>query len=238
MNSTTLDYCVKCVRIKRMGEAIKVTPERRLREVFPNGTVIDIEVLDPLPLDVDYGDVDEHEAEHALIVMRNGGYVIEACTIPHGNVGGYVQPGGFDAEAASTSYGRAGCAHDQQMVDSRLGKGSFAAIGKSVRGRLNRDRMAVKAFAGLLAKEKRVNGSRLQQILDQVDFGEKVRVTVTRPDGTRQVFDKRVQKGGKLEMTVPNGRPKKADEKIDIPMFTPNARRSDIVTDKKLRTAA
>lgn len=174
-----------------MGEVLIFTPKRERETVLPNGTRIIIEVVDALDEETGFGDVEEHEAEHAVVAIKNGTTVIEASVIPEGSSLGHVQLGAFDPVAAATSHGRKGNGHDKHIVE-QAGH-NFASNGAVAHGVIARNKKYVNAVARALAKEKRLTGSRIQHIMNRVDRGNSLRIQIITPDGREQVLMKQTK---------------------------------------------
>lgn len=169
--------------------------------VFPDGTRIVVEYADEAANDNTYGDVEEHEAEHATIAVMNGTPVIEASVIPEGNSLGHVQMAHFDPIAASTSKGRAGNGHDR-MITEMQGH-SFEASGSVAHGMIRRYKKEVRAVARALQKEKRLSGASIEKIIANVKGGEKVKIHIYMPDGTYRLIERK-KKDGNNALSIKN----------------------------------
>ena len=173
-----------------MGELLRFVPNREGATTLPDGTLIYIEYENKLDIDAANGDVEEHEAEHAVVAIKNGTVVHEASIIPEGNSLGHVSMGSEDLIAAATSHGRAGNGHDRRIVEQR-GQ-SFEGNGAIAHGVIRRNKKHVRAVATALGREGRLTGNAIQRIMQKVDQGEKIRVRVVTPDGRERLFVKKV----------------------------------------------
>lgn len=172
-----------------MAEVLKFLPKTEKEKALPNGTRIFIEHIDPLDTDVAYGDVAEHEAEHAVVAIRNGTPIIEATIIAEGDSLGHVTLTRPDPVATSTSHGRAGSFGDRMLV-ARMGL-VFESLAKTAHSILHGNKRAVQAVAGALTRKKWLSGADVEKIINQVDYGEEIRIRIVTPDGREQVMLKR-----------------------------------------------
>src|SRR6185295_6919237 len=142
-------------------EALKFVSLESGRTALPDGTVIHIELIETN--DNDFGDVEEHEAEHAVVAIKNDTTVYEASVQPEGNSLGHVSMASFDPIAAATSKGRAGNGHDRHIVESA--GHSFEGNGSVAHGMVRRYKKQIRKVASALQKERKLTGSRIQQII-------------------------------------------------------------------------
>ena len=179
-----------------MGEALTFLPKTEGRHSLPDGTVIIIECPEADNDNGDYGDVEEHEAEHAVVAIKNGTSVIEASVIPEGNSLGHVKLGSFDPVAASTSKGRRGNGHDKHIVESA--GHSFESNGNAAHGIIGRNKRAVRAVASALSRKKHLTGGQIQEIINRAEGGEKIRIHIFTPDGKEKILTKEMRRGEKM----------------------------------------
>jgi len=177
------------------AEALKSISLKEGRQFLPDGTIIILEYEKEATNDNDFGDVDEHEAEHAVVAIKNGTTVIEASVIPNGNVGGYVQMASPDMLAASTSKGRSGNSHDRAIVE---GAGeSFEAKGSVAHGMIRKYKKEVRAVASALKRGGKLSGKSIENIIARVQGGERIKIHVYTPDGKYQLIQKQKKDGEK-----------------------------------------
>lgn len=174
-----------------MSETIESIRTREGRTELPDGTILIIEYLGLENDNEAYGDVEEHEAEHAVVALRNGTVVEEASVVPEGNSLGHVRMGSFDPIAAATSKGRAGNGHDRHIVESA--GHSFESNGSVAHGMVRKNKEHVRAVASALKRERRLTGKRIQAIMDRVDEGDKMRIRIITPDGKERTVTKHPQ---------------------------------------------
>ena len=174
-----------------MSETFESIRTHEGRTELPDGTILVIEYVGTANEAGTYGDVEEHEAEHAVVAIRNGTGVEEASVIPDGDSLGHVRMRSFDPIAAATSKGRAGNGHDRHLVESA--GHSFESKGSTAHGIIAKNTEHVRAVASALRRERRLTGKRIQEIMNRVDEGEKMRIRIITPDGKERTVTKRLQ---------------------------------------------
>ncbi|OGG44522.1 hypothetical protein A2841_02935 [Candidatus Kaiserbacteria bacterium RIFCSPHIGHO2_01_FULL_48_10] len=182
-----------------MKEAINFLPEREGETILPDGTIIVIEYLNKVEIS-NYSDVDEHEAEHAVVAIRNGTAVIEASVVPEGNTLGHVSLGSPDPIAGATSHGRKGSGGDKQIVEAQ--GHNFESLAKTSHAIVAKNKSHVRAVASALQRERKLSGKRIREIMDQVDEGEKFRIRIIKPDGKVETLTQRAKEKKSIPIEI------------------------------------
>lgn len=160
--------------------------ERRVR---PDGTVVETQVENALPFEAP-DEVAEHENVHAFVAAERGTGIIRISTIPEGNSLGHVLLAHADVVSAAAPHalGHRGTGHDMRIVASMGASalGACAAARSVVSGRQE----DMHRLAGFVHARRKLSGSEYRRAKKQVEDGDTVRVTVTRPTGERAVIYK------------------------------------------------
>lgn len=183
-----------------MVELLSFLPKKDKEPRLSDGTRIFIEMIEEADIDGAFRDVDEHEAEHAVVAIRNGTGVVEGSTNPSGNVLGYVLMKRADPVAAATSRDRRGNAGDRALVEAT--GHDFHSAGSAANSVKARNKKAIRAVAVAFCKHRYLTGRQIQKIIDTVDRGELMRVRIVSPDGRERTLTKRVKHGEKLSVDL------------------------------------
>lgn len=133
-------------------------------------------------------ETDYHETEHSVAAVEDNTGIKKVTTIPGPGYLGLTEPTSFSAVAAVAPHanGRGGTGHDlfvAEMMGADIGAAERAA-----RSILAQKQEHIEAVARHLHVRRTLTGSEIEIIMDDVDRGDKVDVTVKRPDGEVRRF--------------------------------------------------
>jgi len=137
-------------------------------------------------------DLDEHEAEHAVVAIRRGTGVRRLTVRAGKGFMGMVEPYSFDPVAAATSHSRRGRDHDMGLAAKGGNLDASISAAKSYIGENQKEIHAVAIAAHIKGD---LSGHEIEDIMDRVHEEPKQNVVVNlkKPDG--EVTEKIVQVG-------------------------------------------
>lgn len=141
-------------------------------------------------------DTAEHEATHAVVAILNGTGVKSASVIPGPGYLGITELTGFDAVAAAAPHamGHDGTGWDMTLVQA-MGHdaGSVANVARDIAGK---SQEIIQEVASHLDNNGSLSGNRIHDIVQDVQKGEKVKVTIHDADsGETTVEELRARDG-------------------------------------------
>ncbi len=144
-------------------------------------------------------DLEEHEAEHAVVAIRTG-TGIKRARVKGSSDGseGAVEPNWSDPIAAATSHNRRGRWHDEAVVRaSGMNPSSAIAAAKEYKSQNKKEILAV---ATLLHFKGDVSGHEVEDAMDHVNEPQKNKVVfqLVRPEGTELMQEDTVEEGEKI----------------------------------------
>ncbi len=157
------------------------------REYLSDGSEISAVINDELA-GVVASETDYHEAEHSVAGIEDGIHINKVTNIAGPGYLGLTEPASFSAVAAVAPHanGRGGTSHDlfvAEMMGADIGSAE-----KVARAIIAQKEEHIGAVARHLHIERTLTGSDVERIMDDVDKGDKVDVTIKRPDGEIRQF--------------------------------------------------
>jgi hypothetical protein len=163
------------------------------------------------------GSTARHEARHAVAAIANGTGVVYATIIPGPGYRGLTQLSGFDAVAAAAphAHGDDGTGHDVSIIE-RAGH-SVGAAGSAAKSILAERHEHVEAVASALQTEGSLSGSRIREIMSDIDKGPEIIIKIFFPNAKKFERTIRRRMDGSDGILLPE----------DLPIEVPKATNAD-----------
>ncbi len=166
------------------------------KEYLPDGTLVEASVVNPLPQANAYTNTSMHEALHA---GKSPSIVESVSIVPGPGYLGITKFSSFDSAAAAAphAHGMDGTGWDEMLIEAR-GQ-SVGAADAEAKSKLARKGKHIEVLARYLQARKTISGNEVRQVMDRVDRGEEVEITVTTPTGGSET---RIEKGVREEVVI------------------------------------